>query len=183
MNADTRQSDDRIPNICVNLRNLRLKSDLAPHERETPTRRWWHEEDSGESDHRRNRRGAFPFENGQTLATRLESAMRALSAETEDDWGVLKTTAIQDGEFQPEHNKRLPSALEPDPLLEVQEGDLLLTCAGPRVRCGVICLVRENAQAPDGVGENVSLPVPMPELRGHVFGGFSSVPRHEEANR
>jgi len=55
---------------------------------------------------------------------------------------VLKTTAIQDAEFQSEHNKQLPPALEPDPLLEVEQGDLLLTCAGPRVRCGVICLVR-----------------------------------------
>jgi len=86
----------------------------------------------------------FPFENGQTLRQGWSPQCERFSAETEDDWGVLKTTAIQDGEFQPEHNKRLPSALEPDPLLEVQEGDLLLTCAGPRVRCGVICLVRET---------------------------------------
>ena len=84
------------------------------------------------------------FENGQTLRQGWSPQCERFPAETENDWGVLKTTAIQDGEFQPEHNKRLPSALEPDPLLEVQEGDLLLTCAGPRVRCGVICLVRET---------------------------------------
>ena len=59
-------------------------------------------------------------------------------------WGVLKTTAIQDGRFLPEHNKRLPDSLPPRPTLEVQVGDLLLTCAGPRVRCGVPCLVRET---------------------------------------
>jgi type I restriction enzyme, S subunit len=86
----------------------------------------------------------LPFGNGQTLRQGWSPQCERFAAETEDDWGVLKTTAIQDGEFQPEHNKRLPSALEPDPLLEVQEGDLLLTCAGPRVRCGVICLVRET---------------------------------------
>ena len=62
----------------------------------------------------------------------------------ETQWGVLKTTAIQAGEFQPEHNKLLPSKLDPRPLLEVKPGDILLTCAGPRVRCGVACLVRRT---------------------------------------
>lgn len=57
-------------------------------------------------------------------------------------WGVLKTTAIQPGRFEPEHNKALPDALEPKPAIEVQAGDLLLTCAGPRSRCGIPALVR-----------------------------------------
>jgi type I restriction enzyme S subunit len=57
-------------------------------------------------------------------------------------WAVLKTTAIQDGRFFPEHNKRLPNVLEPRAILEVSAGDLLLTCAGPRARCAVPCLVR-----------------------------------------
>jgi type I restriction enzyme S subunit len=61
-----------------------------------------------------------------------------------DDWAALKTTAIQDGKFLPKHNKRLPKSLDPRPRLEVKVGDLLLTCAGPRVRCGVACLVRET---------------------------------------
>ena len=60
------------------------------------------------------------------------------------EWGVLKTTAIQAGEFQPEHNKALPEALEPRPSIVVEVGDLLLTCAGPRSRCGVPCLVRKT---------------------------------------
>lgn len=63
---------------------------------------------------------------------------------SESDWGALKTTAIQDGSYQPEHNKRLPETLEPKVRLEVNAGDLLMTCAGPRVRCGVACLVRET---------------------------------------
>lgn len=58
-------------------------------------------------------------------------------------WGVLKTTAIQPGEFLEDENKRLPDSLEPRPGLEVRAGDLLLTCAGPRARCGIACLVRE----------------------------------------
>jgi type I restriction enzyme S subunit len=59
-------------------------------------------------------------------------------------WGVLKTTAIQDGRFEPEHNKELPEHLVPRPQLEVQAGDLLMTCAGPRARCGVPALVRQT---------------------------------------
>lgn len=60
------------------------------------------------------------------------------------EWGVLKTTAIQPGSFHPEHNKKLPSHFEPRPTLEVREGDLLLTNAGPRARCAVPCLVRQT---------------------------------------
>ena len=62
-------------------------------------------------------------------------------SEKEETWGALKTTAIQDGRFEPQHTKQLPDHLEPKPALEVREGDLLMTCAGPRVRCGVICRV------------------------------------------
>ena len=63
-------------------------------------------------------------------------------AVSDGDWGALKTTAIQDGTYLPEHNKRLPDSFEPKPRLEVLPGDVLLTCAGPRARCGVACLVR-----------------------------------------
>lgn len=60
------------------------------------------------------------------------------------EWGVLKTTAIQPGAFLPEHNKRLPGHLMPRAALEVAEGDLLLTNAGPRSRCAIPCLVRQT---------------------------------------
>ncbi len=60
------------------------------------------------------------------------------------EWGVLKTTAVQDGAYLSEHNKRLPTKLKPRAHFEVKQGDLLITCAGPRVRCGVPCLVRET---------------------------------------
>ncbi|CUH45465.1 restriction endonuclease subunit S [Ruegeria atlantica] len=62
---------------------------------------------------------------------------------SEETWGALKTTAIQDGWFEAEHTKQLPDHLDPKPELEVRPGDVLLTCAGPRVRCGVICRVDE----------------------------------------
>lgn len=64
-------------------------------------------------------------------------------SENEETWGALKTTAIQDGWFEAEHTKQLPEHLNPKPELEVRPGDILLTCAGPRVRCGVVCRVNE----------------------------------------
>lgn len=61
---------------------------------------------------------------------------------SETEWGVLKTTSIQPAAFLPEYNKRLPDHLEPRPQIEVKPGDILITCAGPRNRCGIACLVR-----------------------------------------
>lgn len=62
------------------------------------------------------------------------------------DWGVLKTTAIQDGEYWGHENKRLPDHLEPKANVTVKAGDILMTCAGPRNRCGVTCLVERTQQ-------------------------------------
>ncbi len=62
----------------------------------------------------------------------------------DSEWGALKTTAIQPGHFLPEHNKRLPVDKQPKPGLAVKPDDVLLTCAGPRSRCGVACLVSET---------------------------------------
>lgn len=62
----------------------------------------------------------------------------------DNEWGVLKTTAIQDGYFLDYENKRLPDDKEPKHRIEVKKGDLLITNAGPRNRCGVICYVRST---------------------------------------
>lgn len=56
---------------------------------------------------------------------------------TEDDWGVLMTTAIQRNSFEPGHHKQLPAKLEPRPNFEVAAGHLLVTRAGPSKRVGV----------------------------------------------
>lgn len=61
-----------------------------------------------------------------------------------EEWGVLKTTAIQAGQFLPHENKKLPEKLAIRPQFEVQSGDILMTCAGPRVRCGITCLVENT---------------------------------------
>lgn len=85
-----------------------------------------------------------PLEDGRSIHQGWSPKCEQFPSTSDDNWGVLKTTAIQDGQFLPEHNKQLPAALSPRPHLEVRIGDLLLTCAGPRVRCGVPCLVRST---------------------------------------
>ena len=62
----------------------------------------------------------------------------------ENVWGVLKTTSVQMGEFQPEYNKELPNSLAPKSGLEVNSGDFLVTTTGPRNRCGIVCHVKKT---------------------------------------
>lgn len=62
----------------------------------------------------------------------------------DNEWGVVKTTAIQHGEFWSHENKALPEKLNPRPQIEIKPGDVLMTCAGPRNRCGVACLVKKT---------------------------------------
>lgn len=85
-----------------------------------------------------------PLADGRDLHHGWSPQCEKESTGTDEEWGVLKTTAIQAGEFLPEHNKKLPTSLVPRPQHEVKVGDLLITCAGPRVRCGVPCLVRST---------------------------------------
>lgn len=58
------------------------------------------------------------------------------------EWAVIKTSAIQHGQFIESENKVLPENLEPRSQHEIQKGDILITRAGPRVRVGVCCLVK-----------------------------------------
>ena len=58
-----------------------------------------------------------------------------------DEWGVIKTTAIQDGYFLAEENKVLPSNFNIQESMVVHDGDILITRAGPRNRTGIICVV------------------------------------------
>ncbi|MCC4770862.1 type I restriction endonuclease subunit S [Methanosarcina sp. DH2] len=60
-----------------------------------------------------------------------------------EEWGVIKTTAIQAGYFNESENKKLPADLEPRVKHELKAGDILITRAGPRVRVGVCCLVKK----------------------------------------
>ncbi|MBK7481533.1 MAG: restriction endonuclease subunit S [Flavobacteriales bacterium] len=58
-----------------------------------------------------------------------------------DQWGVLKTTAVDWEGFFQDANKALPVDLEPREELEVVIDDILITRAGPAERVGVIAHV------------------------------------------
>lgn len=59
-----------------------------------------------------------------------------------NEWGVLKLSAIKQGEFLAEQNKSLLSDTEPDLSLEVRKGDLLVTRANTPSLVGDACVVR-----------------------------------------
>lgn len=60
-----------------------------------------------------------------------------------EQWGVIKTTAIQIWYFNEKENKLLPEKLNPRKELEIKEWDFLMTRAWPRVRVWICCLVRK----------------------------------------
>jgi type I restriction enzyme, S subunit len=59
----------------------------------------------------------------------------------QDEWGVLKTTAITWSGWDERAHKVLPKAYWGKRDIEVHAGDVLVTKAGPRNRVGVICHV------------------------------------------
>lgn len=62
----------------------------------------------------------------------------------DQEWAVIKTTAVQHGHFVSFENKILPTTLKPREQHELKEGDILITRAGPRIRVGVCCMVRKT---------------------------------------
>lgn len=86
----------------------------------------------------------LPLKDGKLLHQGWSPRCDPVASNDPEEWAVLKTTAIQDGWFDERFNKRLPTSLSPDHGIEVCAGDILLTCAGPRVRCGVACMVHET---------------------------------------
>lgn len=83
-----------------------------------------------------------PLEDGKFIHQGWSPRCETFPASTPEKWGVLKTTAIQDGFFLQDENKELPERLSPKEMLEVSAGDVLITCAGPRARCGIACWVQ-----------------------------------------
>lgn len=84
-----------------------------------------------------------PLDNGKVIQQGWSPQCEKEPAKI-DEWGVLKTTAIQEGYFLPDENKKLPKSLDPRPAIEIKAGDILMTCAGPRNRCGVTSFVKET---------------------------------------
>lgn len=60
------------------------------------------------------------------------------------EWGVLKTTAVVWDGYDDRENKRLPVGVEPLPVYEVKDGDVLMTRCGPGARVGVVAWVRKT---------------------------------------
>lgn len=64
--------------------------------------------------------------------------------EPPDEWGVLKTTAIQWSGWNDNEHKTLPKEYWGTSHLEVHQGDVLVTKAGPRHRVGVSAYVNKT---------------------------------------
>lgn len=62
----------------------------------------------------------------------------------DEEWAVITTTAVQPMNFLFAENKKLPETLEARPKHELKEGDILITRAGPRSRCGICCMVKKT---------------------------------------
>ncbi len=58
-----------------------------------------------------------------------------------NEYGVIKTTAIQNGFFLPNENKVLPQSFQIQDNQFLHQGDLLITRAGPKNRTGIMCVV------------------------------------------
>jgi restriction endonuclease S subunit len=84
-----------------------------------------------------------PLDNGKVIQQGWSPQCEKHPASSEE-WGVLKTTAVQEGYFLPDENKKLPNSLDPRPAIEIKAGDILMTCAGPRNRCGVTSFVKKT---------------------------------------
>ncbi len=59
----------------------------------------------------------------------------------DDEWAIIKLSAVSHGAFIPEEHKALPATAEPDEGLVVREGDLLITRANTPELVGDCCVV------------------------------------------
>ncbi len=57
------------------------------------------------------------------------------------EWGVIKTTAVQEMHFLENENKVLPSNFIVSEQHKILEGDIIITRAGPKNRVGIVCCV------------------------------------------
>lgn len=61
----------------------------------------------------------------------------------ENQWGVIKTTAVQEMFFLENENKILPEKFIVNEQHKICEGDILITRAGPKNRVGIVCCVEK----------------------------------------
>jgi len=60
---------------------------------------------------------------------------------SEDEWGVIKLSAVSQGLFRPEEHKTLPENMEADQRYEIKAGDFLVTRANTPNLVGDVCVV------------------------------------------
>jgi type I restriction enzyme, S subunit len=60
----------------------------------------------------------------------------------DDEWAVIKLSAVADGRFKPAEHKALAAGTEPDRRFEIRDGDFLLTRANTPELVGAACVVR-----------------------------------------
>jgi type I restriction enzyme S subunit len=77
----------------------------------------------------------------ENMGSGWSPACEAGERTNEDLWAVLRTTAVQVMQFRPRENKAIPSKLDGRPDIQVNEGDILVTRAGPMNRVGISCCV------------------------------------------
>lgn len=94
---------------------------------------------------------SIPYDSLSTISQCIESMGQGWSPKcvnrhslNDDVWTVIKTTAVQHAHFDYTENKILPEHLAPRDQHEIAVGDILITRAGPRSRCGVCCLVKKT---------------------------------------
>ena len=61
----------------------------------------------------------------------------------EGEWGVLKVGCVNKEKFSPHQNKKLPDELNPEPDLEVRDGDILVSRANTTSLLGLAALVEK----------------------------------------
>ena len=79
----------------------------------------------------------------------------------DDEWGVLKTTAVVWPGYDSSENKRHPDSVKQLPSVETKSGDILITRKGPMERVGVAVYVeatRPRLMFPDTVFRTRALP-------------------------
>ena len=59
----------------------------------------------------------------------------------QDEWGVIKLSAVSKGVFRQDEHKALPLGLSPDTRYEIREGDFLLTRSNTPDLVGDVCVV------------------------------------------
>jgi type I restriction enzyme, S subunit len=99
------------------------------------------------------------------------------NVESSEEWGVLKTTAIQWTGWREGEHKTLPEHFWGAKSLEVRKGDVIVTKAGPRHRVGVSSYVNETRPQLIVSGKMILLRVDDSAIDPRYLNWYLSTPR------